>query len=146
MAKFIGFDRLSKRLEAIPREVKQAVQPSLAKSGTELVGAMQTLAPVSIDGSHGNPPGAMRESITMTPAGQSTPPYSQPGGSMVVPENALAVTAGDSAVRYPHLVEYGTAHAPAQPYFWPSVRLLKRRITNRTKRAISKAVRDGWKK
>lgn len=141
-----GFDRLKARLDAIPREVKQAVQPSLVKSGTELVGAMQTLAPVSEDGSHGNPPGAMRDSITMTSAGQSTPPYSQPGGSLVVPDNAVAVTSGNASARYSHLVEYGTAHAPAQPYFWPSVRLLKKRITNRTKRAISKAVKDGWKR
>ncbi|TIX74517.1 MAG: HK97 gp10 family phage protein, partial [Mesorhizobium sp.] len=45
-----------------------------------------------------------------------------------------------------HLVEYGTSKAEAQPFFWPAFRLLQKRIRNRTKRAVSKAVRDGWNK
>lgn len=146
MAKSPQLERLNKRLEAIPKAVREAVQPALQKSGSELVGSMQHLAPVSEDGSHGNPPGALRDSIVMTTAGNTTPPYSQPGGSRVVPENAVIVTAGNNAVRYPHLVEYGTAHADAQPYFWPSYRLLKKRVARRVKRAISKAVKDGWVK
>ena len=129
-------DRLTRRLNAIPRQVKDAVKPALQKSGDELAGSMRNLAPVDT--------GDLKASIAVTPGGQSTPAYSQPGGSMVVPENAVAVTAGNSAVRYPHLVEYGTAHAHAQPYFWPAYRLLKKRISNRIKRSIGKAVREGW--
>lgn len=90
--------------------------------------------------------GELIDSIQMTPAGQSTPPYSQPGGSRIVPENAVVVTVGNSDVRYPHLVEYGTAEAPAQPFFWPAYRLLKTRIKRRTARGIRKAVREGWAK
>jgi HK97 gp10 family phage protein len=141
-----SIDRLSKRLEAIPKAVKRDVQPSLLKSGQELVDHMQHLAPVSADGSHGHPPGTLRDSIVMTPAGEATPAYSQPGGSHVVPENAVAITAGNEKVRYPHFPEYGTSKMQAEPYFWPSYRLFKKRITSRTKRAISKAVREGWAK
>jgi HK97 gp10 family phage protein len=130
--------RLERRLKAIPQSVKAAVQPALHKSGQELVTTMRALAETSRD------TGALIDSITMTPAGQTTPPYSQPGGSHVVPENAVAVTAGNDDVRYPHLVEYGTAHAPAQPFFWPAYRLLKKRLANRIKRAVGKAVREGW--
>jgi hypothetical protein len=90
--------------------------------------------------------GALIDSIVMTPGGQATPPYSQPGGSMVVPENAVAVTAGNSEVRYPHLVEYGTVKAAAQPFFWPAYRLLKKRLSNRIKRAVGKSVRENWTK
>jgi HK97 gp10 family phage protein len=129
-------DRLRRRLDAIPKGVKQAVQPALQKSGDELAGTMRSLAPEDT--------GALKASITVTPAGQSTPPYSQPGGSTVVPENAVAITAGNSEVRYAHLQEYGTAHTPAHPFFWPAYRLLKKRIQNRLKRSIGKAVRDGW--
>jgi HK97 gp10 family phage protein len=131
-----GLSRLQRRLEAIPKAVKEAVQPALNKSGDELVAMMQHLAPVET--------GRLRDSIVATPAGERTPPYSQPGGSRVVPENAVVVTAGNSEVRYPHLVEYGTTLARAQPFFWPSYRSLKKRLTNRVKRAISKAVRDKW--
>jgi HK97 gp10 family phage protein len=130
--------RLQARMDAIPKAVKEAVQPALQKSGQELVARMRSLAPVD--------EGDLRDSITYTPAGQTTPPHSQPGGSQVVPENAVMVTAGNADVRYAHLVEYGTLKAPAQPYFWPAFRLSHTRITNRIKRAVSKAVRERWKR
>lgn len=130
--------RLRRRLQAIPQAVKEAVRPALEKSGTELVARMQALAPEDT--------GALKDSIAATMPGQSTPPYSQPGGSRVAAENQVLVTAGDAEVRYPHLVEYGTAQAAAQPFFWPAYRLTKQRIKNRLKRAARKAVREQWSK
>lgn len=132
--------RLNRRLNAIPKAVKNAVKPSLEKSGHDLVGAMRALAETSRD------TGDLIDTIQVRPGGQSTPPYSQPGGSKVVPENAVAVTAGNSKVRYPHLVEYGTTKMKAEPFFWPAYRLLKKRLQGRIKRGIGKAVRDGWNK
>ena len=126
--------RLSKRLNAIPKAVRQAVQPTLIQSGEELAQRMRHLAPEDT--------GALKDSIEVTPPGQSTPAYSQPGGSTVARDNEVLVTAGNSDVRYPHLVEYGTADAPAQPFFWPAYRLAKKRIANRVKRAIRKAVKE----
>jgi HK97 gp10 family phage protein len=136
MAQSAQLARLERRLQAIPKAVKQAVVPSLMKSGHELAGRMKQLAPVD--------EGDLRDSIHVTGPGQATPPYSQPGGSMVVAENAVAITVGNNDVRYPHLIEYGTANAPAQPFFWVSVRLLQKRLTNRIKRSIGKAVKEGW--
>lgn len=129
-------ERLARRLNAIPPAVKKAVQPALIKSGEELASAMRALAPEDT--------GALKKSITVTPPGQATPAHSQPGGSRVAGENEVLVTAGNSDVRYAHLVEYGTAKAKAHSYFWPAFRLLRKRIQNRTKRAIGKAVREGW--
>lgn len=129
--------RLQKRLGAIPQHVREAVRPALAKSANELVAAMRLLAPEDS--------GDLKDSIVATPAGQRTPPYSQPGGARLVGETEVVVTAGNIAVRYPHLVEYGTAQAVAQPFFWPAFRLGRKRIEGRIRRAISKAVREGWK-
>ena len=137
MARSRQLARLSARLERIPKAAVAAVQPALLKSGQELVARMKQLAPVDT--------GDLRDSIALTPAGQSTPPYSQPGGSQLVPENAVMITAGNTDVRYPHLVEYGTTKAPAKPFFWPAYRLSKKRITNRVKRAVRKAVRENWR-
>ncbi len=95
---------------------------------------MKQLAPVES--------GALRDSIAVTGPGETTPSYSQPGGSQVAAENQVLVTAGNTAVRYAHLQEYGTAHAPAQPFFWPAYRLFKKRLAGRIKRSISKAVRE----
>jgi HK97 gp10 family phage protein len=129
--------RLQERLDAIPKSVREAVQPALVKSGAELVATMRQLAPEDT--------GALKDSIVATLPGDRTPPYSQPGGARIVGDTEVVVTAGNSGVRYPHLVEYGTAEAAAQPFFWTAFRLLKRRMENRIKRAVGKAVRDGWK-
>jgi len=131
-----GIGRLQQRLNAMPKAIKEAVQPALLKSAQENAATMKQLVPVD--------DGDLKDSIAVTLAGQTTPAYSQPGGSMTVPENAVAITVGNSKVRYAHLVEYGTKKAPAQPFFWPTVRLLKKRTKSRISRAMGKAVRDNW--
>ena len=133
-----GISRLKRRLAAIPQEVKDAVQHSLNRQANQMAGTMRSFAPVDT--------GDLKDSIAVTPAGQQTPAYSQPGGSMTVPENAVAITVGNSDVRYGHLVEYGTAHAHAQPFFWPTVRLQKKRAQKAIKSAVSRAVRKRWGK
>jgi len=129
-----GLKRFQQRMRAIPEEVRLATHPAMLKSAHELAASMKVLAPVD--------DGDLRDSIEVTGPGQRTPPYSQPGGSATVPENAAAVTAGNTDVRYAHLVEYGTTRAPAQPFFWPSVRTNRKRATRRTKRAMAKAIKD----
>ncbi|WP_144292177.1 HK97 gp10 family phage protein [Rhodoligotrophos appendicifer] len=125
-----------KRLTAIPRAVREALTPTLLKSGEELVASMRQLAESSRD------TGGLINSIAVTGPGQQTPAYSQPGGSLIVAPLTVAVTAGNSQVRYAHLVEHGTAAATAQPFFWPGYRLGRKRLEGRIKRAISKAIKD----
>ena len=129
-----GIGKLKARLKAIPDAVREGVQPALLRQANAMADSMRALVPVDS--------GDLKDSITVTPAGHSTPKYSQPGGSMVVPENAVAITVGNSGVRYGHLVEYGTAKAAASPFFWPSVRLGNRKAAAALKRAIGKAVRE----
>ncbi|HVA17800.1 MAG TPA: HK97-gp10 family putative phage morphogenesis protein [Candidatus Dormibacteraeota bacterium] len=131
--------RLQKRFEAIPKAVREAAKPALVQAGQELVSAMRTLAEPSRD------TGALIDSITLTTGGNRTPPYSEPGGSRVVPEYGVVVTAGNSQVRYAHLVEYGTRRSKAEPFFWPAYRLLKKKLKSEIRRGMSKAVRDYWK-
>ncbi|NKM86346.1 HK97 gp10 family phage protein [Rhizobium laguerreae] len=131
-------DRFNRRMAAIPKAVREAVQPALAKSGQDLATMQRILAPRDT--------GDLQDSIHVTLPGETTPPYSQPGGSRTAKENEVIVTVGNSDVRYPHLVEYGTVNAAARPFFWPAFRLLKRKLANRIKRSISKAVRENWDK
>lgn len=140
MAKNAQLLALQKRLESIPEVIREELKPSLMKSADELKGAMQHLAEPSRD------TGALIESVAVTAPGETTPPYSQPGGSRVAGDLQAIVTVGNADVRYPHLVEYGTTQAEAQPFFWPAVRLLQQRIRNRTNRAIRKAVKEHWTK
>jgi len=127
-------ERLKRRLQAIPKATIAAVTPALRKAADQMADTMRQLAPVDT--------GDLKDSIAVTPAGQSTPPYSQPGGSMVVPPNAVAITAGNTDVRYPHLVEYGTSKTPPHPFFWPAFRLHRKKAASAIKRAVSKAVRS----
>ena len=118
-----GIGRLQKRFAALPRAVREGVHPALLKSGNEMASTMRQVAPD--DPATGAPD--LKSSIEVTGPG-------------------VAVTVGNADVRYPHLVEYGTTKAPAQPFFWTTVRLLQKRSANRIKRAIGKAVRNNWGK
>lgn len=139
-----GIGRLQRRLSAIPAEVKKAALPSVLKQAEQMAASMRGLVPVDT--------GDLKRSIAVTPAGRATPPYSQPGGSMTVPENAAAITVGNQDVRYGHLVEYGHGNGfggttvPAKPFFWPAVRLHQARAKKAIKSAIGRAVRKNWGK
>jgi HK97 gp10 family phage protein len=135
MADSAQIARLKARFDGVPVAARQAAQASLRKSGEELADLMRNLAKTSRD------TGALIDSIEVTPGSMNTPPFSQPGGSNIVPENAVMVTAGNHAVRYAHLVEHGTSDATAQPFFWPAFRMLRDRIKRGTARDIRKAVR-----
>ncbi|SDY18198.1 HK97-gp10 family putative phage morphogenesis protein [Citreimonas salinaria] len=134
MANDGGLKRFQRRMRAIPEAARKAVEPALVQGGYEIAEAMEMLAPEDT--------GDLVGSIEVTLPGRSTPPYSMPGGAHFVPENQVAVTVGNTDVRYPHLVEYGTIHATAQPFFWPGFRLARKKAENRIKRAISKAIKE----
>ncbi|CAD0183962.1 hypothetical protein RUESEDTHA_00839 [Ruegeria sp. THAF57] len=132
-----GLKSFQQRMKAIPRESVKAIEPALLKSAYEMQDMMEDLVPEDT--------GDLKGSITVTGPGRSTPAYSQPGGSHTVPSNGVAVTAGNTDVRYAHIVEYGSTRTDAKPFFWPSYRLLKKRSANRIKNAISKAIREARK-
>lgn len=140
MAYSAQVQRLMRRIESIPDAIRQDMQPAIVKSAEELAGMMGHLAEPSRD------TGALIDSIEVTPPGGNTPAYSQPGGERTAHELEAIVTVGNHAVRYPHLVEHGTANAPAQPFFWPAVRTLQKRINNRINRAMRKAIKEHWNK
>lgn len=133
-----GIGRIRARLAAIPKAVKDATQPALRKQADVMVDTMRSFVPKDTHD--------LEYSIKYTMGGNQTPAYSQPGGSMTVPENAVAITVGNADVRYGHLVEYGTVKAPAQPYFWPAVRLHNKKSKKAIKAAIGRAVKKNWGK
>lgn len=133
-----GLSRIQQRLNAIPLKLRERMQVVTLEEAEKLADDMRTLALASKD------TGDLIASIAVTPAGQTTPAYSQPGGATVVPENAAMVTAGNKDVRYPHLVEYGTKKVEAQPFFWPAVHLGKKRALARMRREIRKVVSENW--
>ncbi|UXN61720.1 HK97-gp10 family putative phage morphogenesis protein [Phyllobacterium zundukense] len=134
MAKSEQYSRIQRKVMSLPKAYLEATVPALEKSAEELADLQRRFAPEDT--------GALKNSIAVTGPKQATPAYSQPGGSRVAAENEVLVTAGNSDVRYAHLVEYGTAEAEAQAYFWPAYRILKKRIANRVNRASRKAIKE----
>jgi HK97 gp10 family phage protein len=129
-----GLASFQKRMVAIPLAARKSVGPALLRAADIVADTMRSLAPVD--------EGDLRASIAITGPGEATPPYSQPGGSAIVPELNAAITVGNSDVRYPHLLEYGTSDTAAQPFFWPGLRLSRKRAMAIIKRNIGSAVRD----
>lgn len=128
-----GLSSFQRRMRAVPAAARVAVAPALVKAADHVADTIRGLAPVDS--------GDLRASIAVTGPGQATPPYSQPGGASVVPENASAITVGNDEVRYAHLPEFGTVNAPAKPYFWPGFRLSRKAAAATIKRGIGQAIR-----
>lgn len=107
-----------KAFKAIPPAVRKAVRPAIDKGADELVSRMRYLAPED--------EGNLRAGIRKEP----------------IDELGVRVVSNDPASLYQ---EYGTAKMDRNPYFWPSVNTLKKRVRSRIDRAIGKAARDYWK-
>lgn len=132
---------LAETLTAMRRAKEAAravVMPELEQAARDIRVTMRVLAPVDT--------GDLRDSIEVTYPGQSTPPFSQPGGARVAKETEVLITAGNEDVRYPHLVEYGTADTEAQPFFWPGWRLSRKKVRDRIARRFRKELKDAWKR
>jgi HK97 gp10 family phage protein len=143
-----GLAQLRRKMRAIPQKAKDAARVAVVHGAEEIQGVQQNLVPYK--------EGELHDSIHVTLPGQTTPPYSQPGGARTAgPEEAI-VTAGNSKVRYAHLVEFGTEQHPnggmfagtehpgtkAQPFFWPGYRAVRKRVRSRITRSINKAIKD----
>lgn len=133
-----GLLKFQRRMSAIPQAAREAIKPALIKGGNEIAAIQRSLAP---DDPATSAPD-LKSSIAVTGPGETTPPYSQPGGSKTIPANMVAITVGNTDVRYPHLLEYGTTKMNAQPFFWPGFRLGRKKALARIKRSIGKAIKD----
>lgn len=147
--KFQGRERIRKAFREAPKAARDELKKSLERSAKELVATQKALVPVR--------KGALRDSITWTDDPAKIPAYAafQQRGIVRDRELSIFVTAGNERVKTAHLVEFGTPpHINAglfagtqhpgtkpQPFFLPAYRILRRRIANRARRAISQAIK-----
>ena len=128
---------LEKRLKAISPEIVREVQPALIKGANETAAMMRMLVPVA--------DGDLRDSITVTAPGETTPAYAEGGGKRVAGENQALVTVGNEKVRHGHLQEFGTVKHEAQPFMLPGARLAQPKVQRRISRAIGAAIKKAAK-
>lgn len=132
-AKVNGAKKLAATLDGLPKQIEDDIEKSVMKGAEEIAAAARLMAPVDT--------GELRDSIAVTGPGKRTPAHSTPGGAKVTGRLEAVVTAGNSDVRYAHLVEYGTQDTDAQPFFWPAYRNKRDRVKRRIKRETSKAIK-----
>jgi HK97 gp10 family phage protein len=140
-------DKLLAKLTKLAPASFAALTDANRQTADEMVDLARGYAPVRT--------GHLRDSILATGPGDTPPAYSQGAGHKPVPAGSFMVSAGNTKVRYAHLVEYGTApHKNAgefagtenpgskrQPFFWPAYRVIRKKMRSRATRAINKAVK-----
>lgn len=158
--KILGLARLQKKLERMPKVAKEAIQAAMAAQADEIIAMMKSLAPVD--------DGDLRDSIGWTFG--KKPRYAQAMATMkasMAGDLTITIYAGNSKVRYAHLVEFGTkphsiepknakALGPggkygvhvdhpgskAQPFFYVSYRANKKKTKSAINRAVNKAAKE----
>lgn len=149
MARILGLAKLHRKLQLMPEVAKARIQAAMEQGANEIVDMMKSLAPVD--------DGDLRDSIGWTWG--KKPKYAQAlatAKSSLAGDLTLTIYAGNSKVRYAHLVEFatrahinggqfaGTQHpgTAAQPFFFVSWRALRKRTKSRIRAATTKAAKE----
>ncbi len=162
MAKMKGIEALQAKLKRIPKQARSEIRQALAEGSDAMVATMRSLAPASPSGTRGFPSGHLKASIVATFGDGSVPKYaafrSRKGRRVIRandPDLSVTISAGDSDVRYAHLVEFGTRPhlnkgkfagtmhpgTRAQPFFYPGYRAHKKAMRSRITRAITRSAK-----
>ena len=146
--KIQNLERFNAKLKKLPKEAREEMRKAVAASAEEIVNLQKKLVPID----HGD----LQMSITWRWGTEQRIAYSQDFGQVQGGHELSAViSAGNSRVRYAHLVEFGAAPhtaggkfegahhpgAPAQPFFYPGWRSGKTRAKRRINSAIRKAAK-----
>lgn len=146
MATVEGLDKLKRRLAILPDEAARQVSAAIEKGAEELVAQMKRFVPVE--------EGDLRDSIEWHWTGQGDKEGAQGEKSASrqatkgAAQLSATITAGGTlAGSHAGWVEFGTAEAPghaatpAQAFFFPAFRILRKRIRSRITRALNKGIK-----
>ncbi|SDI95823.1 HK97-gp10 family putative phage morphogenesis protein [Salipiger marinus] len=138
--KILNLARLDRKLKRLPTATKTRIRAAMEKGADKIVAMMKRLAPSSSDGSHGQPPGTLRDSIGWTwgQAPKGSFAIATLKGAGVGGDLTLTIYAGSTIAFYARWLEFGTTKMPASPYFYVSWRAYRKEV----RREVRKAVRD----
>ena len=165
MVTISGRTQLQRKLKQMPDAVVPELRAAIAQGAQEVVDIQKRLAP------HGRT-GKLAASIRWRYGDEAKAAYAglKSGGPKGDPRTSAILSAGNTDVRYAHLVEFGTAPhpqggifaargigrlfgsrvmhpgTPPKPFFFPPFRAKKRAVKSRIGRAMTKAVRSVAKK
>lgn len=123
---------MKKRLARIPVNVRKAAKQALDQNAKELIAKQREFVPED--------QGDLKESIRQEAGRHELSVTVTAGG----PLTTRPVRKGAKAFYdYALAQEFGTRKMPANPFFFPAYRILRRRMRSRTSRAARKAIRQG---
>jgi len=132
MARNLSVDQFEQLMRNIPKAVAEELVGTMTAAATQLAGAMKSAVPHGVDGRN-----ELTESIQQRPGSHPLQVKVTAGGELTT----RSVRRGAS-VTYDYALanEYGTRKMTAQPFFWPTYRLLKRRIRAQVQRGMKKGI------
>lgn len=140
MAKVEGLENLSRAIDTLKFETRVQIGRAVEESAVEMARAIKAAAPVSSMDPH---PGALKNSVRVVPG--RTPFFAQ----IVADAKDAKGKEYGAHLEYGHRTRYryksGANHVPAQPFFWPAYRLVRKRVFGRIKRAINSAAKTAAK-
>jgi len=152
-SRLIGLEKLRRKIKRLGPETRKELRKALAESAAEIVALQRSLAPkvqsierLSAPSSFGEPP-STRATGAFRPKRETY--------VALADDIRLTIYAGDDEAFYARWIEFGTAPheigglyagtmhpgTPAQPYFFPGYRALRKRARSRIARAINKAAK-----
>lgn len=142
-AKILNLARLQQKLDRLPKVAKDLIRAEMGKAADDIVAMMKRQAPVLKEPHSKRRAGALRDSIGWTWG--KAPKYAQVMAevrSSMGGDLTITIYAGNSEVRYPHLVEFGTKKAAAQPFFYVSWRASRKSARRGVRKAVREAARQ----
>lgn len=128
--KVANVDRLLRKIAAMPGAVRQEIGVAINEGADEITSLQRRFVPIEdgvLLGTIENSYEASRLRATMVAGGQATTRPVRNGA--------------DAEYDYAFGQEFGTDKMPANPFFYPGLRLGKKRATSRITRAVNKAAR-----
>ena len=153
--KFPELERSLGKLRAVAPGLDEALLPVLQKSGDDVVDVAQTAAPKrsgryarSVNAKPIDGVANFQDRNYVSPMTGKRVSRLAPAKRLNIKNSAVraSVAVGIFAKWVWHFVEFGTVHNPAQPHLFPAFRLLRKRIVNRTRRAMGAAIRGAFRK
>jgi HK97 gp10 family phage protein len=136
--KFIGLEKMRRRLERIPAEVRKRAKAELMLQGREINMLQRSLVP--------------KDDLTLAGTIRSEP--------LPDPEIGVVIRAGGAATTKPVRnsekgnsptydyalgQEFGTEDMPANPFFMPAIRVRKKKAKARVRAAVRRALKTAGK-
>lgn len=122
-------ERFRRLTEDLKREVHDGAVKELNDQATQLAALIEAVAPKH--------EGVLAHTVRVIPGKKDTQVRIVAGG-----KETIRPTISSKPYDYARADEFGTQKMPAQPFFFPTYRLRKKKIISAMKRRITKAIKD----